>query len=293
MTTKRVLIVDDDPDLLFLVAHSVKNLGPDYQVSTASNGASALEQILKQKIDLVVTDYMMPEITGLDLIEKARKLSPQTHFILMTAHHDTSQLRANIDDLNLSGFVGKPFTMPELLKVIQHVTSTLGSGANEEVVDPSLPKADIKKQLQTLRRQAGAHIVLLVNSEGSVVHAVGNTDHARISRLAAFVSANFLAITELSSLFGDTDSVFKSSYYEGNKYNIYAYNINGDYFLAVIFGAGGKPGTVWFYTKQIAADLADVLPTSETTILSHDASVTLAEDFETLVGDENNRENKK
>jgi predicted regulator of Ras-like GTPase activity (Roadblock/LC7/MglB family) len=232
-------------------------------------------------------------MTGMELVQEASKLSAQTHFILMTAHQETSQIRASIEELNLSGFVSKPFTMPDLLKVVQQVTSNMELDTDKEAVDPTLPKADIKRQLQSLRRQCGAHIVLLVNSEGAVVHAVGNTDRARISRLAAFVSANFLAITELSSLFGDTDSVFKSSYYEGNKYNIYAYNINGDYFLAVVFGVGGKPGTVWFYTKQIAAELADVMPTSETTALSQDASVALAEDFETLVGDENKRENNE
>ena len=101
--------------------------------------------------------------------------------------------------------------------------------------------------------------------------------------MASFVSNNFLAIIELASLFGDTDTIFRSSYYEGNKYNIYAYNINGDYFLAVVFGAGGKPGTVWFYAKQAATELASMLPSSEN-VLSHDDSVTLAEDFETLLG---------
>jgi len=285
-TSKRILIVDDDPDLLFLVAHGVKNLGPDYKVNTASNSMAALEQVQQHNIDLLVTDYMMPDLDGLELIKKVRQISPDTQVVLMTARHDTGQMRDNIEDLQLAGFVGKPFTMPGLLKVIQRVIKETGQKAPApEASSPDIPKQPVKEKLKSLCRQTGAHIGLLVDSNGSPVYAVGNTDQAKISRLAAFISTNFLAITELSTLFGDNESFFRSSYYEGNNYNIYAYNINGDFFLAVVFGAGGKPGTVWFYTKQVATELAEMLPGSEST-LTHGASDTLAEDFDNLLGSE-------
>jgi CheY-like chemotaxis protein/predicted regulator of Ras-like GTPase activity (Roadblock/LC7/MglB family) len=284
MNSKRILIVDDDPDLLFLVAHGLKNLGSDYRVSTASSGGAALEQVQKQRFDLVVTDYMMPEITGIDLVRQVREISPDTHFILMTAHHDTNPMREKIEDLGLAAFVGKPFTMPEILTVIERVVSQTVS---EPAVKPDptpLPKEHIREVLQTLRRQTGGHMVLLVSSEGMPVHAAGDIDRDRASRLASFVSTNFLAINELASFFGDTDSVFKSNYYEGTKYNIYAYNINGDFFLTLIFGAGGKPGTAWFYTKQAATELASVLP-NITTTSSGQANTTVASDFDKLVGE--------
>ena len=284
MTSKRILIVDDDPDLLFLVAHGIKNLGSDYQVSTAGSGVLALEQVQKQRFDLVVTDYMMPEMTGIDVIQEIRKILPDTGFILMTAHHESSQMREKMEDLKLTAFVGKPFTMPELLNVIKRAVDQTDSAAEAKPGKTSLPTAVIKEQLQTLRRQTGAHTALLANSEGAPVYAVGNTDRGRAARLASFISTNFLAVIEMASLFGDNDSVFRSSYYEGNNYNIYASNINGDYFLAVVFGAGGKPGTVWFYTKQAAAELASVLPRLGSGASTH-TSTSLATDFENLVGE--------
>jgi CheY-like chemotaxis protein/predicted regulator of Ras-like GTPase activity (Roadblock/LC7/MglB family) len=284
MNSKRILIVDDDPDLLFLVAHGIKNLGPDYQVSTASSGNSALEHVQKHRFDLVVTDYMMPEMTGIDLVREVRQTSPNICFILMTAHHESAQMKEKIGDLKLAAFVGKPFTMPELLKVIQQVLHQSDPDSDAKPSQTSLPKEAIKEQLQNLQRQTGAHTVLLVNSEGTPVYGVGNIDRDRASRLASFISANFLAVIEMASLFGDHDSVFKSSYFEGDHYNIYAYNINGDFFLAVVFGAGGKPGTVWFYTKQAVSGLASVLPNSGTG-LSKQASTTLATDFDKLVGE--------
>ncbi|MCB0192427.1 MAG: response regulator [Anaerolineae bacterium] len=282
MNSKQILVVDDDADLLFLVAYGIKSLSPEYQVTTAEDGASALEHMQKKRFDLVVSDYMMPEMTGLDLIRAGHTCLPDALFVLMTAHHDTSYVRENISEINLHGFISKPFTMPEMLKVIrQTLDNQKDRPAKKEAQESKLGKA-VQKQVQTLHHQTGAHTVLLINSAGRPVYRSGHLERAKASRLAAFVSSNFLSITELAHLFGDNESTFTSSYYQGSKYNIYAYNINGRYFLAVIFGVGGKPGTVWFYTKQTANALAKLLPNTSAVIKSRD-EVQIAEDFDNLL----------
>ena len=70
MGDKHVLIVDDARDILFLLTHSVKRLGSEFKVSTAMDGVEALEQIQQRKFDLVITDYMMPGMTGLELAQQ-------------------------------------------------------------------------------------------------------------------------------------------------------------------------------------------------------------------------------
>ena len=285
MTNKRILVVDDDPDLLFLVAHGVKSIAPGYQVTTAADGRAALDQAQKQKFHLVISDYMMPEMTGLELIKNVSKISADTRFILMTAHHDTTRMRAEIETVNLSGFVSKPFTVPGLLSVVQKVLSSVDE-EEAQVTEAAAPqKNTIRNHLQNLGRQTGAHSVVLVRSDGTPVYAAGSSDKARIARLATFVSANFLAIAELASLFGDNESVFKSSYYEGNKYNLYAHDINGSFFLAVVVGAQSKPGTVWFYAKQVAAALVPLL-TAPDTVPARKTDTGISQDFDKLVGHE-------
>lgn len=283
MESKRILVVDDDPDMLFLVAHGIKSLSPNYQVNTAPSAMTALEQVQKHRFDLIVADYMMPEMTGLDLVSKVRQFSPNTQFVIMTAHHDTNRIREVVDKLDIGGFIGKPFILPELLDVIQQVANKTGRPSGPDHQSDSLPKEKIVDFLGELRRQTGARNVLLVNTDGNPLHVVGENDPAKISRLAAFVSSNFTAITELGTLFGDSDASFKSSYYEGNSYNIYVYNLDGDYFLSVIFGTDVKPGSVWFYTKQMAATLNKLLP-PPATVLDSPAQDTLAQDFEELLG---------
>ncbi|MCL4301891.1 MAG: response regulator [Anaerolineae bacterium] len=287
MSKKHVLIVDDAKDILFLLMHSVKRLGPEYEVTTAHDGATALELIQKQKFDLIITDYMMPGMTGVDLAQVVRKVSPETQVVLMTAH-DTRGMRNTVETLHLGGYLGKPFTVPEIMEVVQRAITQTHQAVETPHPDAaglSLNRA-VDERLEVLRSKTGAHFVLLVSASGHPLRVVGETNRAKTSRLAAFVAANFLAVTELASLLGDNESIFKSSYYEGSKYNIYAYDINGEFLLAVVFGTQGKPGTVWFYTKQAGVELAELLAKVTQGAATEDSNVNVADDFAGMFGSE-------
>ncbi len=145
MSKKYILIVDDAKDILFLLMHSVKRLGPDYEVITASDGASAMEQLQKQKFDLVITDYMMPGLTGIDLVQAVRSIAPETPVVLMTAH-DTRSVRDTVEALKLGGFIGKPFTVPEVLEVVNRALVRTRQTVETPVI--TLPSLDLDKAVQ-------------------------------------------------------------------------------------------------------------------------------------------------
>lgn len=258
MSTKHVLIVDDAKDILFLLQLAVKQLGPEYKVSTAADGRAALEKIQQQSFDLVITDYMMPGMTGMELVQEVRRISPNTQVVLMTAY-DSAALRDKVEDLQLSGYVGKPFSVPQILNTMRRVVNRPQNIAPPHPLESPEIKQTVYQQLKTLHNQTGAHYVLLLNAEGRPVQVAGQVDASKATRLAMFVAANFATAAELHQALNGQPSSFKSSYHEGSSYNIYAYDINGDYLLAVVFGTGGKPGTVWFYTRQSAEALAPVL----------------------------------
>ncbi|MEM7033482.1 MAG: response regulator, partial [Chloroflexota bacterium] len=65
--TKRILIVDDDEDILLMLKFTLRKLGPNYEVATALGSVEALALLEKYTFDLIVTDYMMKSITGVDL----------------------------------------------------------------------------------------------------------------------------------------------------------------------------------------------------------------------------------
>ncbi len=256
----RILIVDDDPKIAQVLSLSLKERGIGYTCEVAHNGPEALAKIQQAPYELLITDYQLPGMSGLELTQAVRQISPNTQVVLMTAY-DTDMLRNTIKDMDFDGYIDKPFTMDEIHEIVKGVVARTGKKPTKEF-SPHSGKHKVDKKihesLTSLRVHTGAHCVLLINSSGYPINVIGPTEGLDITAIGALVAANFLASVELANLLGSHNSVFKSSYHEGNDYNIYSYDINGDLLLAVIFGSGSKPGVVWFYTKQTATKLASL-----------------------------------
>jgi len=255
---KRVLIVDDEPNVALVVSLALKKLGEDYIFEIAHSGPEALAKVKQNDYALLITDYNMPEITGLDLAQAVHQISADTQVILMTAY-GTDRLRGILDRFKLAGYIDKPFTADQIRQVVKHaVERTNQAQSAERQRDSHQPFLEdaAYEHLKSLRSSTGARCVLLLSSNGFPVSVVGQTKDFDVATVGALVAGNFMAATELANLLGSSTSVFKSSYHEGNDYNIYSYDINGDLLLAVILDAESKPGVVWFYTKQVAAELA-------------------------------------
>jgi CheY-like chemotaxis protein/predicted regulator of Ras-like GTPase activity (Roadblock/LC7/MglB family) len=255
---KRVLIVDDDPNVVSVLSIVLEKLGENYVFDTASNGHEALAKVKQNDYALLITDYNMPEINGLDLAQAVYQISVDTQVILMTGY-GTNRLRETLDRFKLAGYIDKPFTADQIRQVVKHAvehTNQAQSAGRQNYPNQPFVEDAAHEHLKSLRSSTSARCVLLLSSNGFPVSVVGQTKDFDVSTVSALVAANFLAAIELANLLGSSTSVFKSSYHEGNDYNIYSYDINGDLLLAVILDAERKPGVVWFYTKQIAAELA-------------------------------------
>ena len=273
MNKKRILIVDDDKDILRMLEFGLKKLGSDYEICTAKDIFSAIDEIEDRRFDLILTDYMMPGMTGVDLARAARRMSPEAHVVLMTAY-GTNKLRDTTNQLGFDGYLNKPFTMDQVRDVIRQVgneivpevkvqpsiapsPSSVESSSDSESSTPS-GEHSIEDQLQQLQINAGARGVLLINSEGSPVQVAGQVEPKKIEYVSALVASNFYSSAELSSLV-DNQKVFGASFYEGDTHNLYVCDVNGKFLLAVIFDARLRPGVIWFYAKQTALALAPLL----------------------------------
>ena len=90
MTPGNILLVDDNKLGLSARRSVLEELG--HRIATASNGAEALEQFTAREFDLVVTDYKMPRMDGLELIKGIRKTSPDLPVILISGFVDSMGL---------------------------------------------------------------------------------------------------------------------------------------------------------------------------------------------------------
>ena len=120
MTGKKVLVVDDEIHIVHVVAIKLRNNG--YEVTTADNGAEAYDLVCKERPDIIVTDYQMPVMSGIELVEKLRadEATRDIPVIMLTARSFAIS-KEQQEDLHISGCLSKPFSPKELLGNIEDV----------------------------------------------------------------------------------------------------------------------------------------------------------------------------
>jgi len=108
MPQEKVLVVDDEPTIVELCTRFLNKEG--YMVKTASNGLQALQIFQEEPFDLLLTDIRMRGMSGLELIDAAKKVDQGIAIVVITGHGTVNMA---IESLKLGtlGFVIKPFTM--------------------------------------------------------------------------------------------------------------------------------------------------------------------------------------
>ncbi len=116
----RILIVEDDKDILNLVAWHLK--AADYEVLKAEDGVSGLETALREKPDLIVLDLMLPGMDGLDVCKtlKRNRETGSTPIIMLTARGEEADRIVGLE-LGADDYVVKPFSPRELVLRVQAV----------------------------------------------------------------------------------------------------------------------------------------------------------------------------
>jgi len=120
MTGKRVLVVDDEIHIVHVVAIKLRNNG--YEVISADNGAEAFELACEEKPDIIVTDYQMPVMSGLELLEKLRQQEDTKDIpVIMLTARSFAISKEQQEELQISSCLSKPFSPKELLGNIEDV----------------------------------------------------------------------------------------------------------------------------------------------------------------------------
>jgi two-component system, OmpR family, KDP operon response regulator KdpE len=146
MNEGRVLVVDDDPQILRAVRTSLQ--GHSYEVLTAGNGETALDLLPDADVDLIVLDLGLPGIGGHEVIRRVRAWSEVPIIVLsvLDGQHDkVDAFEAGADD-----YVTKPFGMPELLARMRAVRRRTESERRPPVVRFGELEVDLGRQLVRL-----------------------------------------------------------------------------------------------------------------------------------------------
>jgi excisionase family DNA binding protein len=108
----RILVVDDESSIRDLLSKTLALA--EYDVDTASDGRSALEQLRLYPYDLLIADLKMPGIDGLSVIREAKRLKSDLPVIIITGY-STETAAIEAVNLGVTGYLTKPFRVPQVL----------------------------------------------------------------------------------------------------------------------------------------------------------------------------------
>lgn len=194
---KNILLVDDQREILRLLRAALDSLkNKDIKISEAPSGEEALLESTRQEINLLITDYKLPGISGVELMHKIRVRHPDVKVILITGMTD-KKMRDEMLNAGALAVFDKPIPMADFLDVVERglgLVQTIfptepASGPVEE------RRSRLSDLLANFRQDAKAEAVFLLNDRGLVQAHTGNLHDSSmevslISTLMAIHSAS-------------------------------------------------------------------------------------------------------
>jgi two-component system, NtrC family, nitrogen regulation response regulator GlnG len=210
-----ILIADDDRAIRTVLNQALARLGHDVRLT--GNAATLWRWIADGDGDLVITDVIMPDENGLDLIPRIKKLRPELRVIVMSAQN-TLMTAVKATERGAFEYLPKPFDLRELISVVERALSApLNAPVDEEVDDEQLPLIGRSPAMQeiyrAIARLMGTDLSVLITGEsGTGKELVARALHDFGKRRSGpFVAINMAAIPrELieSELFGHERGAF-------------------------------------------------------------------------------------
>lgn len=175
--TKKVLIVDDEEILTWIMSKTLSKDKDIYEIMIANDGAKALEIMKETSIDMVISDIRMPGISGLDILEEIGKNYPHTQVVIMTAYGNPD-VQKEATERGCIHYLEKPFKIEELRGFILDAVKVTKKGFVGKVAD--LQITDII-QLNCLGRTTSAISIKKDDQEGVIYFKEGEIVHSEVN----------------------------------------------------------------------------------------------------------------
>ena len=160
---KRILVVEDEAQIARVLQMELEFEG--YEVLIEDNGKSGLESAMKAGVDLVLLDVMLPELSGIEVLRRLRKVNDRLPVILLTARNSTFD-KVNGLDQGANDYITKPFEIEELLARVR--ASLRQASAGKAVIEETTSKisiADLSVDLDTREVKRAGNVIALTPKE--------------------------------------------------------------------------------------------------------------------------------
>ena len=220
MRSLQILIIDDEPAIRQILSRTAASAG--HSVATAANGEEALNRLAKGDIDVAICDIRMPDITGIEVVDKAHEQGIETIFLMMTAF---ASVNTAIDAMRAGAYdyMLKPLRNEEFLNRLERLSDVILLKTENKVlreqvmtqnsdVCPLISPAMQQIERLILKVSPTDSTVLITGPSGSGKGVIAQSIHQNSQRRdRSFISVNCGAIPENlleSEFFGHTKGAF-------------------------------------------------------------------------------------
>lgn len=129
MAKKKILLVDDELDFLKIMGMWIEEWG--YDLIKATSGKEAIDALESEKPDVIILDYLMPDMDGLTTLKEIRKLNEKIPAIMLTAHPDI-KVQKDTGKLGISAFVAKLSPLSDVHYILKTCLDSIEKKQNKE-----------------------------------------------------------------------------------------------------------------------------------------------------------------
>jgi len=114
------IVLVDDEEMVLTSLRSILTLETDYNVKTFTSAMAALDYVKSSEVDLVISDYLMPEMDGISFLAKVREVKPEVPRIILTGYADKENAIKAINEVGLYQYIEKPWDNEDLMIIIRN-----------------------------------------------------------------------------------------------------------------------------------------------------------------------------
>jgi DNA-binding response OmpR family regulator len=175
MSPHRILIVEDQREVSRLLRSTLETLEYELEVVEIPSGEEAILYSSGNKIDLLVADYRLPGMSGIELMRKVQKNHPQAKIILVTGQTDP-KIRKEVAEAGADAFFIKPIPMADFLDSVERHLNLAETILPPDPIAPDVSKIqrDLPDLLAGLGQELAATTVILLNDTGRILARAGD-----------------------------------------------------------------------------------------------------------------------
>lgn len=230
MPVPRILLVDDQRDILKLLHSTLDTLAHELEIIEAPSGEEALLEASREKVDLLVVDYRLPGMTGIELMHKVRARYPDARIILITGMTD-NKVRDEILNAGAAAVFDKPVSLKDFLAAVERALGLDRTVLPQEGEPESAPQQSLSNLLANFRQDVHAQAVYLLSDRGRVLACAGALkDSSMEASLFASLMAIFSAELKVSRMIHQ-DALDNYHVFAGGDHDLFLIPVNHGYAL--------------------------------------------------------------